>query len=203
MRAPLFVFTLLLPIFSFGAEDHPMLEGSVHTQAYENALADVFDLRRIESDAELKRLIREKKLVPLIRNENIRWHKGLKRKYAYVLPHMNEFIETYQREVVRAPIVITSAVRPKSYQKKLAKRNPNAAPTEGVVASTHPTGSTVDIGYKWKRKDAGYIRTLAESLVKEEAGGSLQATKENHQLCMHVMVPPDWKPKEVMKLAAR
>lgn len=188
MRMVLF---LLFTAISLSCSAGDNLRGSIHARAYESAMADLFGLERFEDDAAMERAIRDGRLVPVPNNRYVKWHKNLPAKYAYVQPYVRDRLlekgMAFRREFGK-PLVITSAIRPKTYQTELGKRNRNAAPTDGPFASTHSTGSTVDIGYKGlkRREVAWLIRTSSQM----ESRGEAQATKERYQACFHVMIYP-------------
>lgn len=165
------------------------LMGSPEARALENAKADEFSLERIADERSMTRLVEEKRLIPVPNNDYVRWHHRFPKRYAFYLPHADDFLVRLGRDfrsVFNKPIIVTSAIRPISYQRKLATRNRNAAPTEGSFASTHPTGATIDIGYKGlRREETAWIESY---LSKKEADGVIQATKERYQACFHVMV---------------
>ena len=191
MRMVLFLFLAAVSI-SCTAKDN--LRGSPEARALENAMVELFGFERFEDDAAMEQAIHDRRLVPVPNNRYVKWHKDLPAKYAYVLPHVRDLLlekGRALREKTKKPIIITSAIRPKSYQIELRRRNGNAAPTEGPFASTHSTGSTVDIGYKGLTRRE--VRWLMRSSSKMESRGEIQATKEHHQACFHVMVYPPSK----------
>lgn len=167
------------------------LRGSPETRLHENAMAEFFGLERFQDDAALRSAIRDGRLVRVPNNRYVRWHKHLPEEYAYCLPHTRDWLlakgKVFRKKFGK-PIIVSSAVRPISYQAKLALRNKNAAPTNGPLASTHPTGATVDIGYKGlKRKEVTWLMRTSSRM---ETQRKVQATKERHQACFHVMVYP-------------
>lgn len=184
--AALLLWVLLLPL-PLLAED--ILAGSPESRALESAKVDELGFERIEDERSMMRLVKESLLVPVPNDDYVRWHRKSPRQYAFSLPHTHDFLVKLGkdfRKVFNKPIIVTSAIRPKSYQKKLALRNRNAAPVDGPLASTHPTGATIDIGYKKLRRQERLW--LEAYLAKKEAEGFVQATKERHQACFHVMV---------------
>lgn len=198
MRMVLFLFLTAVSI-SCAAEDN--LHGSIHARAYESAMSDLLDLECFEDDTAMEQAIRDGRLVPVPNNRYVKRHRNLSAKYAYVMPHVRDRLleagKVFRKDFGK-PIVITSAVRPKTYQVRLSKRNRNAAPTDGPFPSTHPTGSTIDIGYKGlKRREVAWLVRASSQM---ESRGEAQATKERYQACFHVMVYPPPTPNT--KLAA-
>jgi hypothetical protein len=188
MKTWLFLF---LTAVSIGCIAEDNLHGSIHARAYESAMADLLGLECFEDDAAIEQAIRDGRLVSVPNNRYVKRHKNLPEKYAYVLPHVRDrLIEKGMESRKRSgkPIIVTSAVRPKTYQIELGKRNRNAAPTDGPFASTHSTGSTVDIGYKrLKRREVAWLMRASSQM---ESRGEVQATKERHQACFHIMIYP-------------
>lgn len=202
MKMVLFLFLAGIPLFCSGEEN---LLGSIHARAYETAMADFLGLDPIKDDAELRQAIRDGKLVPIPNNRYVRRDRRLPKKYAYCLPHVRDWLLLKGRSVREAtgkPIRVTSAIRPEAYQLRLARRNGNAAPVDGPFASTHPTGATVDIGYKGlKRRE---VSLLSKLFSEGEHRNEFQATKERYQACFHIMAyPPEDRDTPHGKLAAR
>jgi hypothetical protein len=86
-------------------------------------------------------------------------------------------------------IQVNSAVRPIDYQRSLQAWNGNAAATTGRRASSHLTGSTVDIAKKGLPKRN--VAWLRRELVRLERAGLVEATEEMSEvsgLNFHVMV---------------
>jgi len=118
----------------------------------------------------------------------------------YTRPWTAEFLrelgQSYAHQFGDA-LVITSAVRPASYQRKLTWRNGNAAPANGKIASPHEFGATIDIGKKgmtaremaWMR---GYLLPLQEA-------GQIDVEEEFYQACFHVTVYKSYVPGPMVR----
>ena len=65
---------------------------------------------------------------------------------------MQDLSEVYYRQF-HAQIQVNSAVRTVKVQKKLRRRNRNAAPAEGDTASSHLAGITVDLQRRGMTKE--------------------------------------------------
>jgi hypothetical protein len=146
-------------------------------------------LTRIENEAQLLGLVRDHSLIPLPLNEDIQTDPRLAYDRRYTRPWTAEFLRELgvaYRHQFGEPLVITSAVRPATYQRKLTWRNGNAAPANGVIASPHEFGATIDIGKKgmtsremaWMR---GYLLPLQQA-------GQIDVEEEFYQACFHVTV---------------
>ena len=96
----------------------------------------------------------------------------------YVLPATRDFVVRFAasyRQACRAPLVVTSAMRPTTLQKQL----PN-----GVAKSVHPTGMAVDL-----RAPGGSCRPwLRQALLAESRRGTVDATEEHFPAHFHVIV---------------
>jgi hypothetical protein len=96
----------------------------------------------------------------------------------YVLPATRDFVTRLAasyRRACRAPLVVTSAMRPTALQERL----PN-----GVAKSVHPTGMAVDL-----RAPGGSCRPwLRKTLLAETRSGTVDATEEHHPAHFHVIV---------------
>lgn len=186
-------FLVFLPVFFLPASlcSAHILLGSPEARALENTKANQLGLERVADEHSMKRLIQERRLVRVPNNEYVRWHRHFPREYAFSLPHTHMFLVQLGREFRKTfhkPITVTSAIRPISYQRRLALRNPNAAPAEGTLASTHPTGATIDLGYKnLLPRERMWLESY---LSKKEREGKIQATQERYQACFHIMVYP-------------
>lgn len=96
----------------------------------------------------------------------------------YVLPATRDFVvrlSAQYRKACKTPMVVTSAIRPTSLQKRL----PN-----GAAKSVHPTGMAVDL-----RAPVGSCRPwLRRTLLAESKLGRVDATEERNPAHFHVIV---------------
>lgn len=155
-------------------------------------------LTRIKDEAELHELVQQHDLIPLPLGESIQADPRLAHDRRYTRPWTVEFLnnlgEAFMNEFGE-PLVITSAVRPASYQERLTWRNGNAAPANGAIASPHEFGATIDIGKKgmtaremaWMR---GYLLPLQQA-------GQIDVEEEFYQACFHVTVYKSFVPSPV------
>src|SRR6266496_4063624 len=127
------------------------LRGSRASLIRQNAEIDRLDLPRIEDDDELDDLVQQKKLVGLPTTAGVRIDPRLEEDRRYCKPWTRDFLRDlgsdFHKEFGGA-IQVNSAVRTVEQQKKLRRRNGNAAPIEGSTASSHLAGLTVDIAKK-------------------------------------------------------
>jgi hypothetical protein len=124
---------------------------------------------------DVNRRVRDGEYVRLTSGTNLRL-KGV--AMPYVRPATQAFVldlaDRY-RAACHAPMVVTSAIRPETQQRRL--RN-------GVALSVHPTGMAVDL-----RIPRGGCRTwLRNELLSDERAGLVDATEERHPAHLHVIV---------------
>lgn len=157
-------------------------------------------LTRIKDEAELESLVQEHDLIALPVSGNVQVDPRLAQDRRYTRPWTAEFLRALGRSFSHQfgePLVITSAVRPATYQERLTWRNGNAAPANGEIASPHEFGATIDIGKKgmtaremaWMR---GYLLPLQEA-------GQIDVEEEFYQACFHVTVYKSYVPAPVVR----
>ena len=118
-------------------------------------------------------------LVPVEDSDSLSVSRRMAENRRYCRPWTRDFLEdlgdAFYKEF-HQPIVVTSLVRTAQQQRKLRRRNRNAAPEAGETVSTHLTGVTADIlkrglsrkQHKWLEqyllplKNAGYIDPIEE-----------------------------------------
>jgi hypothetical protein len=106
---------------------------------------------------------------------------------------VQDLSEVYYRQF-HAQIQVNSAVRTVKVQKKLRRRNRNAAPAEGDTASSHLAGITVDLQRRGMTKEQ--IRFVEHYLFYLNALGLVEPEEERRHWCFHVMVSDrysDWR----------
>jgi hypothetical protein len=165
------------------------LRGTNASLRRQNLRADRERLERIENERQLLKLRRQKQLVKLPANKTLVIDRRLKAQYRYCRPWTSRFLVDLGRNYYKnfkTPLQVNSAVRTCAYQKKLRAVNSNAAPTRGETASTHLTGSTVDLSKKaMTPKQVGWMRGYLYRLEQKE---KIDATEEFSQAVFHVMV---------------
>lgn len=182
---------------------NPVFRGSHELLVKENEQLDLLGLTRIADDDELARLEEQEDLVPLNETSALKVSEDLPTNRRYCRPWTRDFVqdlsEAYYKQF-RRPIEVTSAVRTMAQQRKLRRRNRNAAPELGDTASTHLTGVTVDIlkrgmtrrQHKWLEQYFLPLRQL----------GLIEPVEERRQPVFHVMVSDDYSDwRDSQKLA--
>lgn len=148
----------------------------------ENRRADMQGLKRYEDMTQVASDIEAGILVPL--TTPVSPKLPLDRRYAR--PETVSFAEKLDRdfyETTEQHIVVDSAVRPVSLQKRLHRRMWNAAPAIGARASSHERGTTFDISRRMRRRD---YRWLLWRLLYYRARGDILVIEERS--CIHIFV---------------
>lgn len=171
------------------------LVGSRESLVRQNERTEADGLARIEDDAQLNELRREKALVPLPLSISLRINEGLPVNRRYCRPWTAKFLTDLGRAHFarfHSSVQVNSAVRTVEYQRHLMEVNGNAAPADGDIASPHLSGATIDIAKKglsaseiaWMR---GYLYTL-------QMAGKLDVEEEFYQSCFHITVYKSYAP---------
>lgn len=191
-----FCVTILFVLFPFlSAHAEPLLKGSKESQLKQNAIADKFNLIRIENDVELEEMKLSGQLVPIPVTLGIKIDDRLDERLRYVLPWVATYLVELGREFHKqfnAEIQINSAVRTAEHQLHLIRnvKNPNAASVTGPKRSVHLTGSAIDIA-KLPLTEI-QKRWLRKKLVGHEVKNLIEATEEDNQAVFHAMIFPNY-----------
>ena len=107
--------------------------------------------------------------------------------YRTASPLVVKFLGTLSRDFFNRfggkRLKVTSLVRTVEYQKKLQRRNRNAAK---ISHSAHLTGAAIDISYKeMTAEEMNWMRNRLTLLERERI---IEATEERFQACFHIMV---------------
>jgi len=168
----------------------------------QNAEVDRLELPRIQDDDELEALKASGALQPIIAGDTLRFDPRLDPSRRYCRPWARDFVEDlaevyYNR--FHDQIQLNSAVRTVKVQKKLRRRNRNAAPAEGETASSHLAGITVDLQRRGLTKDE--IRFVEYYLFYLRALGLVEPEEERRHWCFHIMVSDryeDWRQTQTL-----
>jgi hypothetical protein len=176
---------------------NPMFRPSHDSLLRQNEEIDRLELPRIQDDAELEALKASGVLVPIDESESLKIEPSLDPSRRYCRPWTRDFVadlsEAYYRQF-HDRIQVNSAVRTVKVQKKLRRRNRNAAPAEGETASSHLAGVTVDLQRRGLTQEE--IRFVERYLFYLKALGLVEPEEERHHWCFHVMVSDrynDWR----------
>jgi hypothetical protein len=176
---------------------NPMFRPSHDSLLRQNEEVDRLDLPRIQDDAELEALKASGELVPIVASESLKIEPSLDPSRRYSRPWTRDFVqdlsELYYRQF-HAQIQLNSAVRTVKMQKKLRRRNRNAAPAEGDTASSHLAGITVDLQRRGMTKEQ--MQFVERYLFYLNALGLVEPEEERRHFCFHIMVSDhysDWR----------
>lgn len=165
----------------------PLLTPSHASLVLQNQMIEQQGLERIENERELERLVEAGRLEALPMTDAMKIAPSLPANRRYVLPQVNSFLGQLTGEFYaqfKKPLVIDSAVRPITVQKRLRRFNPSAAPVYGETASSHEAGCTVDIARSKLTKTE--LHWLEWRLCYYVLIGRIIEEEESH--CLHTMV---------------
>jgi len=181
---------------------NPLFRPSHDSLLRQNEEIDRLDLPRIQDDAELEALKASGELVPILESDSLKIERSLDPSRRYCRPWTRDFLqdlsEVYYRQF-HQQIQVNSAVRTVKMQKKLRRRNRNAAPAEGDTASSHLAGLTVDLQRRGLTKEQ--IRFVEHYLFYLNALGLVEPEEESRHWCFHVMVSErysDWRQSQTI-----
>ena len=184
--------TILLALaFSFaaGASAFSALRATSQSQTDQNRLADEDHLSRMQDKAMVQRWTRLQLLVPVKEKTRDYYLHAVPSDYRYLRPWAHTFLQRISnqfRSRFGRPMRVTSLLRTVSYQKSLARRNGNAAPSTGPKASVHLTGACLDLSKKgMTRAQQAWVRNV---LLNLRTKGYLYAIEEFTQPTFHVLV---------------
>jgi hypothetical protein len=168
---------------------NPVMKGSHESMLRQNEEIDRLNLPRIEDLSQLEELKANDQLVPLEDTRSFQIDPKLDPDYRYAKPWTRDFVadlsDAYYQQF-HTSLIVTSAVRTVEYQKKLRRRNHNAAPEAGDTASSHLAGLTIDISKR------GMTRVQHKWFENYLAGmrdqNLIEAAEERRQACFHIMV---------------
>jgi uncharacterized protein DUF5715 len=176
---------------------NPLFRPSRESLLKQNAEIDRLELPRIQDDDELEDLKAKQQLVAIQSSEYLRFDPRLDPARRYCRPWTRDFLEdmgqAFHKEFGTS-IQVNSAVRTVKIQKKLRRRNRNAAPAEGETASSHLAGVTVDIQRRGLSRPQ--VKWMQHYLLKQRVLGLIEPEEERRQWVFHVMVSDrytDWR----------
>jgi len=168
---------------------NPLFKPSHESLLIQNAEIDRLELPRIQDDTELEALKADGSLLPIIPNETLRIEPSLDPSRRYCRPWTRDFVDDLSQAYYNRfhqQIQVNSAVRTVKVQRKLRRRNRNAAPAEGDTASSHLAGVTVDLQRRGMTKEQ--IRWMEQYLFYMKALGLVEPEEERRHWCFHIMV---------------
>jgi hypothetical protein len=168
---------------------NPLFRPSHDSLLRQNEEIDRLQLPRIVDDAQLEELKASGELVPIEASETLRIEPSLDPSRRYSRVWARDFVDDLSQiyyDRFHEQIQLNSAVRTVKVQKKLRRRNRNAAPAEGETASSHLAGITVDLQRRGMTKDQ--IRFVEYYLFYLNALGLVEPEEERRHWCFHIMV---------------
>jgi len=176
------------------------LKGSRESMLRQNERTFGDDLERIQDDDQLQLLTENKELVDLPETDSLRIAANLPVERRYCRPWTRTFLDDMSREYYTQfglPLQVNSAVRTVQVQKKLRRRNRNAAMISGDVASPHLTGAAIDIARRGMTKSQ--IKWMRDYLLSLRDAGQIDVAEEFRTRCFHITV---YKEYELSRLEA-
>jgi hypothetical protein len=171
------------------------LYGSHEILLHQNEMADRDGLNRIQNDADLLDLRRQKKLVALPESEALHSDFRLPEDRRYTRPWTAAFLTVMATNfyaTFHLPLQVDSAVRTIAVQQRLLRTNGNAAPTSGETASPHLTGQAVDIAKSGlSRTQIAWMRAYLQPFIDV---GKIDVEEEFQQSCFHISVYRNFLP---------
>jgi Family of unknown function (DUF5715) len=170
------------------------LKGSRESMLRQNERTFGDDLERIEDDDQLQLLTENKELVDLPEGDSVRIAANLPVERRYCRPWTRTFLDDMSHEYYNEfgqPLQVNSAVRTVKVQKKLRRRNRNAAMVDGDVASPHLTGAALDIARRGMTK--AQITWMRDYLVNLRDAGQIDVAEEFRTRCFHITVYKEYE----------
>lgn len=171
--------------------DTRMFPPTREAQLKQNIIIDAYGLPRIVDDTQLRSLVQQGELVPLLATKTVIIDPRLPKARRYCRPWVNLLLAEMGQEYYGRfgeALVVTSAVRTEKTQRRLMRYNRNAAPAYGEAASSHLTGSTVDISRRHMSPEQ--TRFVEGLLFLHSAMNHVIVAEENGQMCFHLFIIP-------------
>jgi hypothetical protein len=170
-----------------------VLAATSASQSIQNARADAYHLSRMRNIAMIRRFHAAGLLVSVPWRTRFYYLHQIPAAYRYLRPWAKTFLDRLSREFYAAchqRLRVTSLVRTVALQRRLLRRNSNAADAMGAYRSSHLTGATLDISKHFMSPQGRiWMRRVLDRLAEE---GYLYAVEEFEQPCFHVMVYPNY-----------
>ncbi|MDP9268748.1 MAG: DUF5715 family protein [Acidobacteriota bacterium] len=177
------------------------VKGSRESLLRQNERTD--ELERIQDDDQLTELTQSGALIELPSGRTVGVAGNLPEDRRYCRPWTRTFVEDFARDFYdqfHQPITVTSAVRTVAVQKKLRRRNRNAADIDGELASPHLTGASIDVGKRGMSK--AQLKWCREYLLEQQNRGSIDVAEEFRQRVFHITVYKDYDLSKVRDASA-
>lgn len=166
-----------------------LLVADSSSQAIQNAHADAEHLSRMRSIAMIRKFTRQGYLVRVPSRTRFYYLRSIPSRYRYCRPWTKLFLTRLSREYharFGKRLRVTSLVRTVPQQRRLERRNGNAANATGSHRSSHLTGATLDISKRYMtRREKNWMRDTLYALRQR---GHIYAIEEFEQPTFHIMI---------------
>jgi hypothetical protein len=176
---------------------NPVFRPSRESLLRQNEEINRLELPRIQNDDELRELVANEELLPIVESRSLRIDPRLVTDRRYCRPWTRDFLDDLSEayyERFHDQIQVNSAVRTVLVQKKLRRHNRNAAPETGEFASSHLAGITVDIQRRGMTRQQ--IQWMEAYMMPLRENGLIEPEEERRQWVFHVAVSgryADWR----------
>jgi Family of unknown function (DUF5715) len=171
------------------AGDASLLVANASSQSIQNARADTENLTRMRDVAMIRRFRRTGYLVTVPSTTRFYYLQAIPPAYRYCRPWTKLFLDRLSRQYYarfKQPLRVTSLVRTVAQQRRLARRNGNAADATGSQRSSHLAGATLDISKRFMTPQGeSWMRNVLYTL---KLRGHLYAVEEFEQPTFHIMI---------------
>ncbi len=164
------------------------------SQSIQNERANAYHLSRMQNRAMIVKFFEDGYLSAVPPETKFYYLHDIPPAYCYLRPWAKRFLDQIGREFYanfHTQLRVTSMIRTVELQRRLERRNFNAAGATGMDRSSHLTGATLDISKH--SMDAREERWMRRKLIELQKNGYLYAIEEFEQPCFHVMVFPNYQ----------
>lgn len=176
----------LLPACDLAAQS---LRGSRASLDIQNQMARQHDFSYLNTGDQVMRFVRSGYLVPIRGGDSFDLHAV---SFPYARPEVAVFLDrlgSQYRDACGETLVVTSLTRPQNRQ-----------PRNASSRSVHPTGMAIDL----RRSSSATCRSWLEGvLLRLEASGILEATRERYPPHYHVALFPEPYGQYVQRITGR
>ena len=186
--APILIWLVLAPPSS-AQSGHRLLRATLISPIVQNRRADAEGLTRVRDRTMIRKFGETGQLVRVPGNAAHYYTKYVTPDFSYLRPWSKRFLDELAKAYYtrfKKKLRVTSMVRTASLQKRVAKRNGNAAAAYGPRRSSHLTGATMDISKH--AMSAAEIAWMRKTLHRYKVQGFCYAIEEFRQPTFHIMV---------------
>jgi hypothetical protein len=173
------------------------LRGTHEVLVHQNLMANDEGLIRIQDDGDLDSMRASSNLVDFVESRSLRVNPELPDNRRCARPWTVIFAQDLGQDFYKKfgePLMVTSAARSVTYQRRLTHVNGNAAGIEGDAASPHLTGQAIDIGKRGMSREQ--LSWMRDRLLPLMQAGEIDVEEEFRQACFHISVYRSYSPVE-------